>query len=95
MPQVEDVPSLELELSGPYHYPHDVHPCIRVAAPDRIFASIYIVDGDEDRAWSEAYLLKEAFRLGGKEIDRIHYASGAEKANVWVEGGNEHLRGQD
>lgn len=78
---VENVPPLELELSGPYHYPNDTHPCIRISAADRIFASLYIVDGDEERAWAEAHLLKEAFRLGGKEIDRIHYASGVDALN--------------
>lgn len=81
MAEVENVPPLELELSGPYHYPHDMHPCIRISAPGRIFASLYIIDGDEERAWSEAYLLKEAFRLGGKEIDRIHYAAAADEFN--------------
>lgn len=79
--EVEEVPPLELELSGPYHYANDTHPCIVISAPGRIFASLYIVDGNEERAWAEAYLLKESFRLGGKEIDRIHYAAGVEALN--------------
>lgn len=79
MTEVENVPPIELELSGPYHYANDSHPCIRISAPDRILASLYIIDGNEERAWAEAYLLKEAFRLGGKEIDRIHYASGVDQ----------------
>lgn len=81
---IEKIPPTEVEITGPYHYPHDLHPCLRLEAKghlysqDRILASLYIIDGDEARAWAEAYMIKEAFRLGGKEIDRIHYASGVD-----------------
>lgn len=74
---IEAIEPIALEISGPYHYQNDVHPCLRIAAPGRILASLFIVDGDEDRAFAEASMIKETFRLGGKEVDRIHYAAAA------------------
>lgn len=73
---IEKIEPLEIEVTGPYLYAGDKHPSLRLAAPDRIVASVYVIDGDDERALAEAYMIKEAFRLGGKEIDRLHYASG-------------------
>jgi hypothetical protein len=74
---IEKIEPLQVEISGPYLYAGDKHPSLRLAAPDRIVASVYLIDGDEERAFAEASMIKEAFRLGGEEIDRLHYASGA------------------
>jgi hypothetical protein len=73
---IAKIPPVEVLVTGPYHYAGDKHPSLRLATAERIVASVYIIDGDEDRAFAEAYMIKEAFRLGGKEIDRLHYLSG-------------------
>lgn len=74
--EYENLPEpTELEISGPYHYPHDVHPCYRIAAKDRIFASIYIIDENEDRARREAELIVDVMRMGRAGLDKLHYGA--------------------
>ncbi len=83
---IERIQAQAIEISGPYHYVGDKHPCLRLDANNRILGVVYIVDGDEERACAEAYMIKEAFRLGGKEIDRLHYASGTSPQKVEADG---------
>jgi hypothetical protein len=44
MDQIERLLPVEVEVTGPYHYDGDKHPCLRIAAADRIVACVYIVD---------------------------------------------------
>lgn len=39
-----------LKISGPYKYAGDTHTSFNVSADDRIIASVYASDGDEDAA---------------------------------------------
>lgn len=72
--EYENLPGpTEIEITGPYHYPHDVHPCFRLSAPGRIFASVYIIDDDEDLARREAELIADAMKKGRAWLDRAHY----------------------
>jgi hypothetical protein len=76
---IEKIEPFEIEITGPYHS------SLRLATPDRIVASVYVVDGDQERAFAEAGMIKEAFRLGGKEIDRLHYASGVAQTQAEID----------
>lgn len=67
----------EIEITGPYHYPHDLHPCFRLSAPDRIFASVYIIDDNEDLARREAELIVDVMKKGRGWLDRAHYDEAA------------------
>jgi hypothetical protein len=41
-------------VTGPYRCDSDSHPSFRIAAPGRIVASVYCVDGDYARSEDEA-----------------------------------------
>jgi hypothetical protein len=43
-----------LTISGGYHSKGDLHPYLRIDAPDRIVAAVYCVDDDWQRAEKEA-----------------------------------------
>lgn len=80
--EYENLPGpTEIEITGPYHYPHDVHPCFRLSAPGRIFACVYIIDEDEERALREAELIADVMRMGRAGLDKLHYAHGAAVTN--------------
>lgn len=51
---------MTFEVSGPFHYPHDCHPCFRIATSDRIVASVFFVDDEEERGLAEAELIAKA-----------------------------------
>ena len=50
-------------VSGPYHYPHDVHACFRVQRHGRLVACVYATEGEE-QAEAEAMLFAGAL-VGG------------------------------
>jgi hypothetical protein len=70
----------EIEITGPYHYAHEIHPSFRLEtkgflpSQDRIFACIYVIDGDVERARREAELIVDVMRLGRRGLDNLHYA---------------------
>lgn len=66
-----------VEIEGPFKRDHDRWPCYTLSATDRVVAAVFYVDGDSEKARSEAELIRAALRLGGKAIERAHYAEGA------------------
>ncbi len=58
----------DAEITGPYKYENDAHPCFIVSLPDRTVASVYIIDEDEDRAFQEAQYLAQFFSAQRAEL---------------------------
>lgn len=44
------------EVTGPYKYDGDLHPCFRVMSPEILVASFYVPDGDIEAARARAEL---------------------------------------
>ena len=72
---------VHVEIEGPFKREHDRWPCFTLSAPDRVVAAVFYVNGDSEKARSEAELIRAALRLGGKAIERAHYAEGAAVTN--------------
>lgn len=72
---------VNVEIEGPFKRDHDRWPCFTLSAPDRVVAAVFYVDGDSEKARSEAELIRAALRLGGKAIERAHYAEGSAVAS--------------
>lgn len=68
---------LELEITGPYKYDGDSHPCFVLRSTERVFAAVYVIEDDEDRARREAELIQDAMRMGRAGLDKLHYAFGS------------------
>lgn len=64
---------IEFRVSGPYHYPHDKHPCYRIDTSDRIVASIFFVDENEERAYEEAVEVARALKKYHADKERPGY----------------------
>jgi hypothetical protein len=69
-----DNPPVHVEIEGPFKREHDRWPCYTLSAKDRVVAAVFYVDDDSERARKEAELIRAALRLGGKAIERAHYA---------------------
>jgi hypothetical protein len=83
--QYEGLPlPLEVEITGPYKGPGDSHPCFVLRSDYRVFAAVYVIDGDEDRARREAELIQDVMRMGRAGLDRLHYAYGAQPQALQV-----------
>lgn len=52
----------EFQVTGPYHYSGDLHPCFRIATPSRIVAKVFFVDENEDLGHREATEIAAALR---------------------------------
>jgi hypothetical protein len=63
------------EIDGPLHYEHDVHPCFVVRAPDRVVASVYFMDDDEEAGCAEAKLFVDALTARSEGAQRALSAS--------------------
>lgn len=48
------------EVTGPYHYAHDVHPSFTIRGRDKIIASVFAPDGNEDAAYRRALVMAHA-----------------------------------
>jgi len=63
-----------LTISGPYHATGEVHPHLRIDAPDRIVACVYCVDEDWERTRREADTIIAALSTPGGEWKPIETA---------------------
>lgn len=52
------------EVTGPYHYEHDLHTSFAIRGHDMIIASVFAPDGNEDAAYRRALVMAHALAEG-------------------------------